>query len=377
MEGPRELKKDELRSAAELANYIFRHDSPYRMEDEFPLLFSYKNLENMRVFVDEGKVVSLVGMSINDAVIMGCKIRSACIGSVCTHPEYRNRGLATILLEDATRKAVQKGASLMLISGNRGLYRRLGCVDAGIYKWYAINKSQVNTLVGDLTLRKYKEDDISDIVKLHQLEPIRFIRTYDHFKILLGAKRLCDEISETYVVMQDNHIVAYFSIQLPKSKDLPLTILELAGSRASIVKILRNLMKEVGTETAIIRAPSADVELEHLMISIGAKRSTGGFMGTVKLIDIERFLNDIDTYITEVIGEEKRRELSIKYDSEKSELSFEYMKQRFDIRGIDQITTFVFGSVEKQRLRSNDSELIELLNMAFPMPLVDYGLNYI
>jgi len=378
MEGPRGLKKDELRSAAELANLVFRHDSPYKMEEEFPLLFSENNLENMRVFVDAGKVVSMVGMCINDVIIMGCMIGAVCIGSVCTHPEYRNKGLASKLLEDATNRAVQEGASLMLVSGDRGLYRRFGCVDAGIYRWYSIKRDQLEVHEKNLTLRKYGEKDVIELVKLHQLEPIRFIRTYEDFKTLLESKRLCDQISETYVVEQNGPVVAYVSLQLPRSRDLPLAILELAGSRVAILKTLRSLMDDVGTESAIVRTTTADVELDHLMVSAGAKRSTGGFMGTVKLIDIERFLESIDTYMTEVIGKRRRKNLSIKYEGKNSELSFTYMDQKFSIRGIDEITSFIFGSVEKQqKLKHANSELEDMLNSIFPMPLVDYGLNYV
>ncbi len=378
MEGPRGLKKDELRSAAELANLVFRHDSPYKMEEEFPLLFSENNLENIRVFVDAGKVVSMVGMCINDVIIMSCMIGVVCIGSVCTHPEYRNKGLASKLLEDATNRAVQEGASLMLVSGDRGLYRRFGCVDAGIYRWHSIKSDQLEVHEKNLTLRKYGEKDVIELVKLHQLEPIRFIRTYEDFKTLLESKRLCDQISETYVVERNGPVVAYVSLQLPRSRDLPLAILELAGSRFAIVKTLRSLMDDVGTESAIVRTTAADVELDHLMVSAGAKRSTGGFMGTVKLIDIERFLESIDTYMTEVIGKRRRKDLSIKYEGKTSELSFTYMDQKFSIRGIDEITSFIFGSVEKQqKLKHANSKLEDMLNSIFPMPLVDYGLNYL
>ena len=55
----------------------------------------------------------------------------ASVGSVCTHPDYRERGLATRLVEDALRICEQKEVALMLISGGRGLYRRQGCTDVG------------------------------------------------------------------------------------------------------------------------------------------------------------------------------------------------------------------------------------------------------
>ena len=102
-----------------------------------------------------------------------------------------------------------------------------------------------------------------------------------------------------------------------------------------------------------------------------------GFMGTVKLIDVQRFLEDIDTYIVELIGTERRSGLSITYNAKAQDLSFEYGEEKFHINGIDRITAFVFGSLEIQRIQPEGLELKNVLNTLFPMPLVDYGLNYV
>lgn len=384
MEGPRGLKEGELQSAALLANAIFRRNSPYKMEEEFPLLFSKENLDNMRAFIDAGKVVSLVGMSIKDAVIMGCRIRTVSIGAVCTHPEYRNRGLATKLMEEAMKRARENGAELMLISGGRGLYRRLGCINAGIFKSFFVTRGHLGqTDVGGLSLRKYEEGDVVDLVKLHQSEPIRFVRPREDFSTLLAAKRLCDRISETYVISKDGKVVAYVCVQLPKDRDRPLVIMELAGSRALILSKLRDLMDEVDTGSAIIETPSADIGLECLLLATGAKQSTRGFMGTVKLIDAKSFLERIDPYMTEILGTGSRRDLTVAYRPNPPELKFEYKGQRFGVSGTERITAFIFGSLEGQlrmkpdKMMESAPELGELLATVFPMPLVDYGLNYV
>jgi len=385
MEGPRGLKKEELPSAALLSNSIFRRNSPYKMEEEFPLLFSRGNLDNMRVFTDAGKVVSLVGMSIKDAMIMGCRIHTVSIGAVCTHPEYRNRGLATKLMEDATKRARRKGVELMLISGGRGLYRRLGCINAGIFKSFFITRGQLGQTNGSsgLSLRKYEEGDVVDLVKLHQSEPIRFVRPREEFSTLLAAKRLCDRTSETYVISKGGKVVAYACIQLPPSKEKPLVMMEFAGSRALILGKLRDLMDEVGTGSAIIETPSADMGLECLLLAAGAKHSTRGFMGTVKMLDAKGFIEHIDPYITEILGTERRGDLTITYRPNPPELRFKYREQRFGVNGTERITAFVFGSLEGQmrvvpeEMKESAPELGELLAKAFPMPLVDYGLNYV
>lgn len=385
MEGPRGLKHEELPSAALLTNSIFRRNSPYKMEDEFPLLFSRGNLDNMRVFTDAGKVVSLVGMSIKDAMIMGRGIRTVSIGAVCTHPDYRDRGLATRLMEDATRRARRKGVELMLVSGVRGLYRRLGCINAGIYKSFFIRREQLgHTDGGGLSLRRYEEGDIVDLIKIHQSEPIRFVRPLEDFSALLAAKRLCDRLSETYVISKGGKVVAYVCIQLPRGEGKPLGMLEFAGPRTFIIDKLRDLMDDVRAGSATIEAPSADIGLGSLLLDSGAKQSTRGFMGSVKLIDVKGFLEHMDPYMTEILGTTRRRELTITYHHNPPELRFQYGGQRFRMSGIERITAFVFGSLEgefrdmrPEEVKGSAPELGELLAALFPMPLVDYGLNYV
>lgn len=272
----------------------------------------------------------------------------------------------------------------MLVSGSRGLYRRLGCINAGIYRSFYIARGQLGEETGEgLSLRKYEEDDVVDLVKLHQSEPIRFVRPREEFSALLAAKRLCDLLSETYVISKGEKAVAYVCVQLPPGKEKPLVMMEFAGSRAAILGKLRDLMDEVGTASAIIESPSSDMGLECLLLAAGAKHSTRGFMGTVELIDPKGFLERIDPYLTEIIGTDRRGELTIACRPKPPELRFRYRGQKFGVSGIDRITAFFFGSLEGQlrslpeEIKGSAPELGQLLAKAFPMPLVDYGLNYV
>ena len=45
--------------------------------------------------------------------------------------EYRGRGYASALLDDCIKRMSGQGAQVLLISGNRRLYRNVGSVPAG------------------------------------------------------------------------------------------------------------------------------------------------------------------------------------------------------------------------------------------------------
>lgn len=74
---------------------------------------------------------------------------------------------------------------------------------------------------------------------------------------------------------------------------------------------------------------------------------------------------------------ERRSELSITYNAKAQDLSFECGEERFRINGIDKITAFILGSLEIERIQPEGLEPKNMLNTIFPIPLVDYGLNYV
>jgi len=111
---------EEIPELVALTNRVFRPGATGDMGREYPILFDPGNAVNLRVAWCGGRVVSHVGISIREAAIMGARLRVASIGAVATDPEHRGRELASRLMEDARRRALEEGCSLMLISGGRG-----------------------------------------------------------------------------------------------------------------------------------------------------------------------------------------------------------------------------------------------------------------
>ncbi|NIA21384.1 MAG: GNAT family N-acetyltransferase [Anaerolineaceae bacterium] len=79
-----------------------------------------------------GRPVSFIGTDLQDYISCGCRIPVACLGGVCTHPDYRRRGLARELLDLAYRGSRAKGCLMVMISGGIDLYYRTGAA-AGVF----------------------------------------------------------------------------------------------------------------------------------------------------------------------------------------------------------------------------------------------------
>src|SRR5437867_2921067 len=138
----------------------------------------------------DGKLVAHVGICIRDAVTLGAPLRVASIGAVCTDPDYRGRGLGSELMADAAAHSRAQGASLMLNSGGRGLYHRLGYVTVGRFTSHQAPAGGPGDVV-ELSLATGADRDA--VVALHQREPVRFLRPLDDWNALLEAGMLMNQ----------------------------------------------------------------------------------------------------------------------------------------------------------------------------------------
>ncbi|MEW4368439.1 GNAT family N-acetyltransferase [Paenibacillus kandeliae] len=122
----RRVHNNELQMAVELAEQVFCATGERYMEHSFPTLFRPGISHSYGAFTEEGQLVSFMGL-VPVQVSSGKHILSAfSIGAVCTHPDYRGQRLAGQLLAQCTQHAIDAGASLLFISGDRSLYTRAG-----------------------------------------------------------------------------------------------------------------------------------------------------------------------------------------------------------------------------------------------------------
>ncbi|HDI52319.1 MAG TPA: GNAT family N-acetyltransferase, partial [Bacteroidetes bacterium] len=175
IEGPRAVREQEFDSLIQLVNRVFRSEGG-NMQTEYPQLFNAENLGNLLVMVDDGRVISHIGLLFRDVTIYGCRLTVGCIGAVATDKEYRGRGLASKLLFDAFTRIEEAGGSLILISGGRGLYRRNACVPALRSMYFEISRSFADKNAdSELTLKSFDSSEIATVSALYRREPVRFL----------------------------------------------------------------------------------------------------------------------------------------------------------------------------------------------------------
>ncbi len=300
MEGPRGCVPGEIGAVVALANRIFVRAGA-GMGRKFPTLFSAENGEWLRTFWDGDEPVSLVGVWRAEVLSSFGPLRVAHVGAVGTLPEFRGRGLATALLEDAFRRLHAEGTSLVFISGGRGLYLRLGARRFGRLWRYRALKGQVPGPGQDLwagIVERLTEDELSAVRRLYAGEPVHYLRREDQWRSLLpakgylppeGGRGLC-------VVRRAGRIVAYLLHGSPRRTEAPgspvrLAVDEFAGERAAVAAALPRLLEESGAEELDLLVQRSDQEMHALLGALGLVRVAATYSGTVRLLNVGVFLD--------------------------------------------------------------------------------------
>lgn len=380
-EGPKVARADQIEAIVSLANTVFRPKSG-DMGSEYPLIFSSRTLERMLLFTQDGKPVSLVGVCVDDVSMLGCLLKVACIGAVCTLESARGRGLAGRLMDEAAQRARSLGASVMLISGGRSLYRRRGAASAGIFRRYTVRVERLPA-ESDVTITEVSPADCAGALRFFETEPIRFSRTRQDYAAQVSCKWGLDRPGRTYLISRGGRASAVVSVSnLPGPRcrtGEPLRVCELAGSRRDVPAALRLIAEAVEVETLIIDGYCLDDSLLQACEAVGADVKNVRHFGITKLLDATRLWNSFAPLLSARIGAENlsRIEISAEADELKiHKLTFQMGDQQLVLDGYQELTAALFGSLECDPLADRSGELAEMLRQALPLPLPLYGLNY-
>jgi predicted N-acetyltransferase YhbS len=112
------------------------------------------------------------------------RIRTACIGSVVTHPAHRGQGIGTAMMHDAEAHARYRGHALLLLNGIPDFYTRFGYVDIFDLARHAIRRHALPQADDLPPVRCATPDDAAALLALYRRHyyPYRgsFVRTLDH-----------------------------------------------------------------------------------------------------------------------------------------------------------------------------------------------------
>jgi len=382
LEGPRAAKPEELIDIVNLVSSIFniKPSSPPILMDLFPHVFSMDNLENLRVIIHDGKLVSHVGIWEGELLIYGCWFKVGMIGAVCTRPNYRRRGYASALVRDAFSKMRSDNVDLVLVSGFRNLYKMAGCVEAGKVYNYNIPRGRLDLDLDGINIIRYRRDLLKDLIEIYHREPVRYRRSLEEFKILIERGLQYEKDFKIYIATGRGKPLAYIAIESFRNENVP-TILEYAGPRSIILYLIQEALKTLNVNTIELTVPSQDLGTQYLLEKQNLKKPSSEAPASISIINPQKFLEKIQPYLEEKMGEKESHKFIHDLVHEKIRLYLNGEETSFlDPRAL---TLLFFGAPDKLRAPPQPNVKIkprlksESLSHALPLPTPIYGLNYI
>jgi hypothetical protein len=140
------------------------------------------------------------------------------------------------------------------------------------------------------------------------------------------------------------------------------------------------LARRFGTKEIEWDGCARDAALADAMASIGVKPTRAAHYGTVKLLSVERLINEFQPLLRERLGEETAAALTVTSRIDGGAvrcITFELDGERLTIDGEVEALAALFGSPEIDPLAAAPEKLGRALRQALPLPLPLYGLNYV
>ncbi len=226
----------------------------------------WKDSEGIRVAVEDGRIVSTVRVFIRQMYLHGEQVSAGGIGEVSTHPEYRRRGLATRLLQDAIRFMEEREIAISSLHGGRSIYEALGWEN--VTRYYASSRKSA-TYEHTFQIRPVNnasEIEIEQIATLYGDYSRRFNGTFvrDHPKYWSGWVRT--ESPQAWVAEQAGSLYGYISV---RRNDENLYVKEFLASEEMFAQdggkhvfdaLISHLLTAMGKDTfdVVWPAPVAD-----------------------------------------------------------------------------------------------------------------------
>lgn len=369
---PRAAGVEDLPLLEKLIDDVFRN-SPgdgRTMFLEFPDLFSPDNLENVRIIKDGDQPVSATSYTVRKVALGPAKIRVASLGAVCTHSDYRRRGYSTLLLKDAMENMAGQGVDILVISGDRSMYRNAGSRHCGVTYHFNINEKSENR-DESVSLTELSVSDYPSMAKIYGAEDSLFERDFDEFSLLLNSRKFMRKVTDERKILGINYLgqlSAYMCLTVNGGRAF---IHDVAGDRSLVVK---------GCIDAVNRGIVSEIKGRLLPSHMGALKllekrgigyTAGQLNGTFVMMNFEGMMERLKPYFLQFVSRsflERARFLNTKKG-----FLIEFDGNRYETCDPEEILNLVFGG--KEGKTTGVSPLTEAI---FPIPFPDpFSLNYI
>lgn len=215
------------------------------------------DLKNLIVGVEDGEIVTHVGIFPMEVVAGPATIPCGGIGGVSTSPEARGKGYMSLIMKDALHKMRDRGLCLSVLWGDRQRYRHFGYETCGLKYELTLSKRSIEAAGGREITVEEVDPTAPEVVKhIERLQPLRRFRVERrHLKWTLARSGVRAFVSE------DGYLLA-------RGESKNLHVQEVASSSQNEPgMILGALRRTFGNHATLSVAPHHTDENARLLAS--------------------------------------------------------------------------------------------------------------
>lgn len=343
MDRPRGVRPEEYNDAVRLINSVFREGGGLAptIQYEFPTLFNLQNCDNMRAVFDNGRPVSVVSFYKTGLSIFGSRINAACVGGVTTHPEYRQRGLASSLLKDGEEKMIAEGVDLIIISGNSSVYTKQNYNSVAEYMHFRLKDAGSGRKDAGLEVRDICDGNFNELVRLYMDEPVKFIRTPEEFRRLFsGALFEWNGRKHKAVLLGKGGTARGYLILRVHKDGQKAELLEYGGDRNYVYNGLIKLYSSLNLEEIKGTVTPDDIHMLGVLSENHIRTEKALCSHTIKVVNYCSLMEKLRTYFAQLATENRIDNLSVHCNPA---YGIKLENEEFETQDVKEINSLVFG----------------------------------
>ena len=380
-EGPRTPALAEWKATIELSRSVFFSNIPDYSEAvvKWPMFLRPETRENTFIMLHQGQPVSGINRLCRDIFVRAQPLRMGFVGSVCTHPDHRGKGLAGTVLDATLQRFADDDVDFVYISGARSLYYRLGANHVGGHPVFHLAPGAQGSVDMKVNIRKANLADAEILRALSKTEDTRFVRDVLDYELVLQYGCCSGGICIFNIIEVDSKPVAYVAARSISHNNGKWSqkVMEFAGDREAILPALVAMANENGANGHLIIDTRPEDPLTEKLKDISSQQAPGKTGGTIKLPNFTRTMEKLRPYFSYHLGASFAESLEFVAGGGRYIISGE--GGALEIDGESNMLWTLLGSppeIESQNVRATG--LMEnAMKTCLPLPLPDLSINTI
>lgn len=358
VEGPRAPHEGEWSKVIEFLSSNLRPGVAWSIAEEYPTSLSRSQSHNMRVIVEDGKIIAHAVMKPIVLKTPTGVFKVAGIGSVVTSDLHRNQGHSTRIIESCLTAARDADCDFAILWTDLfDFYRRLGFELAAGEVAVTIDRE-----LGPAAGYKFLDSN--------KVAPDAILRVFNQHSV--ASHRTLDDVRASLAIPNSRVTTAWdvtgklaaYAVE-GKGADLNGYVHEWGGSTSALMSMLTHMRALQKRDLTLIAPPHA----QNLLASLKAAgcREHRGFLGMVKLLKTSSLFAKIQRHartlgISDLLLEERD-----------GKFHFGRTGHVYSTDSVTDILRLLFGPEKPSTLHSFDAATADALDRTLPLRLWIWG----